>query len=70
MQMNDSELLVTLEITYKFILVSRDNGAKMSPKRRTLLSLVFACIYLSESLLIRIQIWLLNAWYAGNLLIC
>ena len=28
-----------------FTLVSLDNGAKMSPKRRTLLSLVFACIY-------------------------
>ena len=37
-------LAVTLEIAY-LILVSLDNGAKMSPKRRTLLSLIFACLY-------------------------
>ena len=34
--------------------VSLDNGAKMSPKRRTFLSLVFACICLSKSLLLLI----------------
>ena len=38
----ETELSVTLEIAY-LILVSLDNGAKMSPKRRTFLSLVFAC---------------------------
>ena len=42
MQISDSELSVTLAIAY-LILVSLDNGAKMSPKRRILLSLVFAC---------------------------
>ena len=36
--------------------VSLDNGAKISPKRGTLLSLVFSCICLSKSLLIRIVI--------------
>ena len=35
-----------------FNLFSLDNGAKMSPKRRTFLSLVFACICISKSLLI------------------
>ena len=35
-------LSVTLAIAY-LILVSIYNGTKMSPKRRTLLSLVFAC---------------------------
>ena len=37
----------------KFNLLSLANDAKMSPKRRTLLSLVFAWICLSKSLLIR-----------------
>ena len=53
MQISDSELSVTLEIAY-LILVSLDDGAKMSPKRRTFLLLVFACICLSKSLLISI----------------
>ena len=43
-----------------FNLVSLDNGAKMSPKRRTFLSLVFACICISKSLLIVINFQLSN----------
>jgi len=35
-------------------LVSLDSGAGMSPRRRIYLSLVFACICLSKSLLISI----------------
>ena len=42
MQINDSGLLVTRDRIFN--LVSLDNGAKVSPKRRTLLSLVFARI--------------------------
>ena len=57
MQISDSELSVTLEIAY-LILVSLDNGAKMSPKRRTLLSLVFACI--GENSLRQFQLVKLN----------
>ena len=53
MQINDAGLLVTLVIAF-LILVSLDNGAKMSPKRRTFLSLVLACICISKSLFIRI----------------
>ena len=63
MQINDSGFLVTLENRI-FNLVFLDNGAKMSPKRLTLLSLVFACICLSKSLLIR------NQWYACALATC
>ena len=48
MQISDPELYFTLEIAY-LILVSVDNGAKMSPKRRTFLSLVFAGIYFPSS---------------------
>ena len=54
MQINDAGLLVTLVIAF-LILVSLDNGAKMSPKRRTFLSLVFACICISKSLFITIE---------------
>ena len=49
-------LVSQLLLSCIFNLVSLDNGAKMSPKRQTLLSLVFACICLSKSLLIRIII--------------
>ena len=41
--------LTGLYINRIFNLVSLDNGAKMSPKRRTLLSLVFACICKSKN---------------------
>ena len=44
-------------------LVSLNNGTKMLPKRQTLLSLVFACIILSKSLLIGKQCMLFIAMY-------
>ena len=47
MLISDSELSVSLAIAC-LILISLDNGAKMSPTRRTLLSLVFACICLTK----------------------
>ena len=62
MQISDLELSVTLEIAY-LILVSLDNGAKMSPKRKTFLSLVFACICLSKSLRMVNLVIHLNARY-------
>ena len=43
MQISDSEPLVTLNCIFN--LVSLENGAMMSPKRRTLALLVFACIW-------------------------
>ena len=50
-------IIIIVVIIIVFVdLVSLDKGAKMSPKRRTLLSLVFSCICLSKSLLITIII--------------
>ena len=54
MRINASGLLVTLQNRI-FNLVSLDNGAKMSPKLQTLLSLIFACTCLTKLLLIRIR---------------
>ena len=49
------ELIIHLNMVVIFHLISLDNGAKMSPKRWTPLSLVFYCICLSKSLLIKFE---------------
>ena len=54
MQIDDSGLIVTLEIA-SLNLVPLDIGAKTSPKRRTLVSLPFACICLSKSFLTELE---------------